>query len=311
MCFEPRTLKTKIMKNSTIIFGVVVGRFQTHYLHDGHISFLDYVSANSEMMLILIGCTESVVDTRNPLDFEARKAMIKARYPKAYIDRIDDMDSDELWSQSLDKQIGRYASKNDVITLYGSRDSFISSYHGKYETDYFAPVFDDNATAIRSSVVLKDSMDFREGIIYASRRMYPTSFQTVDIIIEDETGENVVVGKKKNSKNWCFPGGFVDPKDNSLELAAKREAYEEVRGIEIDDIKYQGSYRIDDYRYRSSDHKIMTALFTAKYIFGRIEAGDDLDEVKWISVGELVDCLNDNHKCLANEYLKTKQTKQK
>lgn len=141
-------------------------------------------------------------------------------------------------------------------------------------------------------------------VIVGEFKSFPTSFQTVDIVIKHSTQNQVIVGRKKGENGWRLPGGFVDPKDLSLESAAKREAGEEVGGIEIADVKYIASIRIDDHRYRESEHKIMTALFSATYVYGAIKAGDDLDEVRWQNLDEsLMECLVDSHKRLGRIYL--------
>ena len=78
-----------------------------------------------------------------------------------------------------------------------------------------------------------------------------------------------------------FPGGFVDPTDDNLEYAAKRELGEEAPGISVEgDMNYLGSYLMDDWRYTDED-KIMTALFHGEYTFGTTQAGDDLVFVGW------------------------------
>ena len=131
------------------------------------------------------------------------------------------------------------------------------------------------------------------------QKIYPTSFQTVDIIVYSPIRNKVLIGRKKDRRKWVFPGGFVDPKDKSLEMAACRELEEEVLGIMATSVKYVGSYRIDDPRYRGSPHKIMTALFIASYVGDNPTAADDLVEVRWESLETLSKSVLKHHRVLA------------
>jgi NADH pyrophosphatase NudC (nudix superfamily) len=61
----------------------------------------------------------------------------------------------------------------------------------------------------------------------------------------------------------------------------------EESGVEIADIRYVCSMKINDWRYRGTESCIKTAFFTAKYIFGRPEGADDVAEAKWFKYSEI------------------------
>jgi len=112
---------------------------------------------------------------------------------------------------------------------------------------------------------------------------YPTSFQTTDAIIRNSQVNKFLLGKKETG-NWRFIGGFVDPKDASLEDASYRERVEETgKNLECAKPEYLFSFRVDDPRYRKTEHKILTAVFLHEYIYGFPEAGDDIKEVEWFA----------------------------
>lgn len=130
---------------------------------------------------------------------------------------------------------------------------------------------------------------------------YPTSFQAVDVIIFNPTYTQVLLGKKPNQKKWRFIGGFVDPNDASLELAASRELREEVIGIiSHTNPLYKGSFRVDDLRYQDSVDKIMSAVFEIKLSsFEDIKGGDDIESIKWF---DLIDTMQNYKKNIVPEH---------
>lgn len=287
--------------------GVVVGRFQTPYLHDGHLFTLNK-AAEDRNLFVVVGVAHTIADDANPLDFKTREVMLKRAYPNAVIKPISDHSSDATWSLQLDTLIAEFFPDHEV-TMFGSRDSFLPHYYGAHQKEEIeSPIRHVSATVLRNEIVRKvvDSPEFRAGAIYTSYGIYPTSFQTVDMVIQHSLRPQVIVGRKHGEDKWRFPGGFVDPTDPTLELAAKREVKEEVGDIEIGDIKYVASARVEDHRYRKSKHKVMTTLFVGTYIFGPLKAGDDLEEVRWQDLGTLTQCLIDAHKPLGELYIKSR-----
>lgn len=134
---------------------------------------------------------------------------------------------------------------------------------------------------------------------------YPIAFHTVDIaIIKNENGKKMVLlGQKPNEVNtdfWRFPGGFVDPTDDSAEESAKREVSEETNlDININDLIYVCSKKIDDPRYRSSVNKIITTMYMCKYTGGTPKASDDLKGVQWFELNNtLYNSINPIHRQL-------------
>jgi len=263
--------------------GVIVGRFQTPYLTDAHRDMMHTVLGKTGRLLIIVGVAHTRVTMNNPLSYESRRQMIFNEFPTTTIAYIKDVpDNDELWSRNLDSIINDFRGPNHSVMLYGGRDSFIGRYHGGFNTRKFLEKPCQSATQLRKETGLRElpTAHFRAGVTWAAQNRFATSYQTVDIAVLKD--EELLIGRKENEIKWRFPGGFVDPqKDDSLEAACKREVNEETCA-EIDDLRYVCSLRINDGRYSREEDKIMTAFYTAKYIFGDIQPRDDLDELKWV-----------------------------
>jgi bifunctional NMN adenylyltransferase/nudix hydrolase len=274
--------------------GVIVGRFQLHELHEAHRKMIDTVLANHKKVLLFLGTVKKSPTTKNPLDFINRKNMILGEYPLTNLTilPLPDHSSDIAWSKELDARI-REACPTNSIVIYGGRDSFIPSYFGSFPTSELEEVIGHSATQVRKelSVEVRNTPDFRAGIVYGVYNQYPKVYPTVDIaLIKDN---NILLGRKPGEEKWRFLGGFVDPTDNSFEESAAREAKEEA-GVDVKNIQYVCTRKVNDWRYRGERDQIITTLYTAEPI-GEPVAGDDIGEVKWFSLDNEIDVV-DEHK---------------
>lgn len=267
--------------------GVIVGRFQVNELHEAHRQIIDHVCRNHKKVIVFLGVSPVLTTKNNPLDFVSRKEMLLQAYPSVTIMPIPDHPSDIEWSKELDSRIREACPINSVL-LYGGRDGFVKYYHGQFETTEIEQTIFVSGTEVRKEVSreVKPTTDFRSGVIYAAYNQYPKVFATVDVAILD--GDRLLLGRKANQSKFRFLGGFTDPTDNSYEDAAKREVEEE-SGLVVDEIVYLGSSKIDDWRYRSEEDKIMTHLFTAKYTSGNPQATDDIAELRWYPLNDLTE----------------------
>lgn len=269
--------------------GVIVGRFQVHELHEAHKEMIEEVISRHEKVIIFLGVASVPSTKRNPLDFRSRKVMIEEEYGNDIIILpVNDKKSDKFWSQQLDIKI-REVEPFGTIVLYGSRDSFIPHYSGKFKTIELVPSTMISATEIRNAVSKKVERDknFRAGVIYSTYNSYHIVHPTIDVAIMNEDNTKVLLGRKKSETEFRFIGGFVDNNDESYEITVKRETKEET-GLEIDDIKYICSTKVNDWRYSSiKERSIMTTFFKAKKIFGSPKPNDDIVETKWVNIIDL------------------------
>lgn len=274
--------------------GVIIGRFQCPELTEGHLDLINTVLTNHKKVLVLLGKSVVKVTQRNPLDFYTRKLMINSKFPDVVILPVKDMGSDEAWSKGVDGQI-RSAFDMESVVIYGSRDGFAPYYTGQFpiiELEAVKPDISSTVARKLASEVVRDSYEFRCGLIYAAYNKHAITYPTVDACLYNEkTGEILLGHKKTDAKDkWRFPGGFVDAtKDESKEDAVSRELHEETGFLaELSTIKYIGSMKVNDYRYEKEVDKIMTTLYLVPFTWGIVKAGDDLDEVKWFKLDDII-----------------------
>lgn len=281
-------IKSDTIDPSEYEIGVIMARFQVHKLHDGHVKLINQVCDNHKKVIIFLGVPQVEGTRSNPLDFATRKAMIQEMYPDVIILPHKDQRTDERWSENLDNEIRTpYGSKVSAL-LYGSRDSFIPHYKGRFPVAELVTDVYYSGTEVRKQVskeILKSS-DFRAGVIHSIYAQWPVSWPTVDVVAYNEKGQ-ILMGKKPNEVKFRFIGGFVDRKDQRYEDSAKREFSEETGGCEIGDLKYITSEQINDWRYASTEHGIMTTLFIGKFVMGRIQPSDDIAQLAWVYPDDL------------------------
>jgi bifunctional NMN adenylyltransferase/nudix hydrolase len=277
--------------DNTADVGVIVGRFQAPFLHEGHREILDQVTKTHPRVLIFLGLSPLKCSVNNPLDFASRKAMIEATYPNVEILYIEDVGNNELWSKNLDRQISKAVGPSLKVVLYGSRDSFINGYMGRYPTLELVPSKIISASEIRRQVGIKskNTQEFREGVVWAVENQFPSFKATVDLGIVDYDNKRLLMGQKPNEDLIRFIGGFTDPqKDKSAEDACVREGKEET-SLELTVEGYIGSTMVNDWRYRREVDKIMTFFYVMRYQGGNPVPRDDIKSLSWKKFGEITE----------------------
>lgn len=141
-----------------------------------------------------------------------------------------------------------------------------------------------------------------QGIPYVP---FPIAFHTVDIVAVN--GDKILLGRKPKQEKWQFVGGFVEPTHTAEHTAAKE--FHEEAGVLIKDesrFEYLMSLFIDDARYKESCHKITSSIFFIELDDDEAEsvvAGDDLEEVKFFKLNDVIDNLRPQHKEIYVKFL--------
>jgi bifunctional NMN adenylyltransferase/nudix hydrolase len=268
--------------------GVIIARFQTPALHEGHLTLIRQVKQKHNRLIIVLGVSPVKGSRKNPLDYYTRERMLKQLFSDIIILPLSDQAIDKVWSKKLDDLLSNNFPQ-ETFVLYGSRDSFIPSYSGRFTTEALPPVQDFNATAQREAISDKvfDTEEFRAGVIYNTYNLFPKVYPTVDIALFRHQRKELLLGRKPNELSWRLPGGFADPSDDSFEMAARRELREECGEIEAGNMQFELSMLVDDWRYRSEVDKIITTLFSTDLLFGEPAAADDLAAMRWVDINSI------------------------
>lgn len=269
--------------------GVIVARFQVAELHKGHRDLLDTVCDRHDKVIVLLGLSPLMVTKENPLDFESRKRMLLDYQPDLIVLYVKDQFDDTVWSKKLDEMVTDVTSPGQTAVLYGSRDSFAPHYYGKFPVVELEQQVFISGTEVRKQIArsVRKSPDFRAGVIWAAYSKFPTVYTTVDVLIQDSKEKKVLLGRKQNEQLYRLIGGFADPRSKSFEEDAAREVQEET-GLDIGNLQYLGSFQVDDWRYRKEEDCIKTLLFKGEYMYGRPKAADDIVEVRWFPIIDLM-----------------------
>jgi bifunctional NMN adenylyltransferase/nudix hydrolase len=270
--------------------GVIIARFQTPFLTDGHRELIESVKNRHKKFAIVLGIAKVIPSTKNPLDFTTRYHMILEEYPGVEILAIHDVNNDELWSQTLDTTL-RNLHPHENIVLYGGRDSFISHYFGKFKTVELESGESISGTIARQQAFhdVRTTEDFRRGVCYATANQYRKNVLCVDVaVIRNERGilQVLLARKNEDGQKWRFIGGHVDVGTETLEQAGRREVQEEA-SCSVGDMKYIGNTPIEDWRYNGTRDGIFTVFFAGHFLFGPTIGGDDVCDVKWFNASEL------------------------
>lgn len=151
--------------------GVIVGRFQNAGLHNGHIHLIDTVIKKCNKLVIILPDSEKL-NARNPLPGWIRATMIRDFLSTTY----KGLDFMILCSTSngtdLSIRVDKLISEYPNITIYGSRDSFISFYNGVHQCEIIPELDGVSATSDRQQLLYENTESFRKGIIYTFEKLF-------------------------------------------------------------------------------------------------------------------------------------------
>lgn len=264
--------------------GILIGRFQTPAISGDLRRTIEDLKSEYDRFALIVGVSKIKASANNPYSKSMRVAMLKEAFPDVEVLTIDDHPLDEVWSKNLDDLVSE-KFKDASVTLFGSADNFVSNYRGRFDRRALGDLI--NPKADLGALEQNATLEFREGVLWAAQSSYPKVFATVDVALFRKRRSELLLGFKEADKKWRLPGGFTDPDDESFEAAAARELQEET-GVKLEQrLNYEGSFKIDDWRYRKEKDKIITTMFSAEIDSAEAVASDDLAELRWFSLDEI------------------------
>ena len=285
--------------------GVVVGRFQVPMLHEGHRHVIDTTFAQSDHVIIGIGDTGGHPTPRNPLTYEARRAMVHEAYPDATIVMIRDQWNAAVWSQLLDRIIVAHGgARAESIKLFGSRDSFLAHYMGRYPTTFVEAKSSPSGTEIRQRIAegtYSGMANERAGQILYQMTRPPFIYPSVHVAIVDTSRKCVLLGAHKRDGNHRrFFGADVEAADASFQHAAVRVLRKVLPDGTREALSVIGSARVDDPRYRGSNDGVLTTLFS---VLLSDDAACAANGGVWVDMSALPQVLIEEHHLLGTMLL--------
>jgi bifunctional NMN adenylyltransferase/nudix hydrolase len=305
--------------------GVIVGRFQVAQLTSGHKYLFECVADQHTRLLVVLGDARTPPNASNPLDFSIRQMMIYDYLVKELgvdnfnIVRLPDERYHNVWTKKLDQLIEEH--EGEAAVLYCGRDGFKPCYDGKYDVVEIDAHDADSGSKEREKIAKNPPNEnhwFRAGVIYAHKTRHFQTYYTVDGALLHDTGSqiDILLGRKPNEELWRLPGGFIEEHLNEpFTVSVAREVQEETgvtseSGWQIlQDYPMPKEWRIA--RQENVSHR--TILLVGWFMSGRPQAGDDLEEVKWFSLKEVlnnVECVMEDHrKFFTHEYFRNQLKK--
>ncbi len=279
--------------------GVIVARFQVPELHDGHRFLINEVINTHRDVLVILGVSRGKPTDRNPLTFLMREGMVRSAFPGRNLTIVPLLSSPTSFvdrSAGIDALIEKHFPGRHAL-LYGSRDSFVKSYNGRFNTVEVRTIFSGSASEIREHVDVINSSDFRSGVIYAVRSFGATAFPAVDVaVVCPKTKGFLLVGKKEDGGKLRFPGVFFKPDvDRSFEAAGMRAIAKELPNIVCSIPRVVGSAVVDDWRYHRSSACILTVLLRVPYVSGEARHGTGVDTIQWVDSMRIREALVPEH----------------
>ena len=262
---------------------VVAGRWQEE-LSAADSARFDGLFMQYSQIAVIVEVERLALSAESPLPFPLRSEMLRDSHSQLTVIAVASQRTIVEWTSACAAAI-RAAFPRQCLEAVFFQNDCCTVTHGDAKSFSTLP----SGTAYGKMPSNRVSEARREGARLAAESRFIQVLPVVDAILIDFKQERALLGRKAGRDKFCFIGGFVDAADESLEAAARRETRQEagMHGLAIGKCAFVGSARIEDWRLRPhSQVSLMSSLFVIEYLSGAAIASDDIEEVRWFSIGE-------------------------
>jgi bifunctional NMN adenylyltransferase/nudix hydrolase len=303
--------------------GLVIGRFQP--LHYGHTSLLEKALEENDKVLVLVGSAGKLPDYKNPFPVETRIKLIEDHFEEDLgnlcVKGIKDYPSDSQWIEDVTARVMTMEDDPTNVTLYTSEkdETF-------YRTNFLYSVVSKSsegisATDLRTAIYLgkpwvlvpEVTRVLMENYIGTDewKRMLNEYFLCKQskaealsnhkfsnpiepvvhaAVIQDNKVLLVKRGGVRGHGQWALPGGFLNH-DETTRAGALRELAEETN---VDLLSLERATELNQC-IEENMKGLSTRTLGINYLYAvhkdevlDIKAGDDAQEVQWVSLEEIM-----------------------
>ena len=117
---------------------------------------------------------------------------------------------------------------------------------------------------------------------------YPGHFTASAFVLSSDHSRMVLIRHVRLDR-WLQPGGHVEPTDEDLEAAARREVMEEARLQDLE-VLSGGVFDLDIHRIPASQDEPSHCHYDVRFLFlaeGEVEAGAGVAESRWVALSKV------------------------
>lgn len=271
--------------------GVVVGRFQTAFLTDGHKAVLKRAYDENEALIIFIAEETVPFSIESPLPYDVREGMLKEQLrlygmgKLVQFYKLPDFKYASTISHVIDQVlIHKHGGTVNEFTLYFGPTAFLADrYNGIAKVKVIDHVLTQTSSVrIRRSAYDMDAFNVSHhmGMIHAVGNRVPTPHLFICHIILHgmvDTNQGLLGLKKSEMKKLTLPLDEVSGVHNSPTDQAKDWIKKKFPQGVSGDTRLINALKIDDWRFRNSEDFAIYLVYLTR-LFGATDIPEEFEK---------------------------------